>query len=123
MYIGVKLITKGAKEIIVLDEIQFETVDELLEDLSIGHPPGQMVLNWANGIIFHHISLPWTDVTAKEYIENGRIYWSALRYAPMKEYKDRISKNNVLFLIRKVRTPILLEVTKILREKIENKNK
>ena len=116
---NVKLITKGAREIIVLDEIKFETVDELLEELSIGHPPGQIILNWANGVVFQHISLPWTDVTAKEYIENGRIYWSALRYAPMEEYKDRISKNGLLFLIRKVRTPILVEVTKILREKLE----
>ena len=116
---GVKLITKGAEEIIVLDEIKFDTADEFFEELSLGALPGRIVVNWANGVVFQHISLPWNDITAREYIENGRIYWSALRYAPMKEYKPRVSKNDVVFLIRKVKTPILVEVASILKKRLE----
>jgi len=116
---GIKLTIKGAKEVVVLDEIRFETADEFFEDLMLGIPHGTIGVNWAEGIVFQHTSFPWTETTIKEYIENDRIYFSVLRYAPMEEYKRNISKNGVIFVIRKIKTPILVEIAKELKKRLE----
>ncbi|RLI79630.1 hypothetical protein DRP04_08975 [Archaeoglobales archaeon] len=117
---GVKLTIKGVKEIIVLDEIRFETAEEFFENLTLEiPPPGVVVVNWVEGIVFKHTTFPWTETTIKEYIENGRIYFSALKYTPMKEYNRSISRNGVTFLVRKIKTPVLVEVVRELKKRLE----
>ena len=37
----VKLTVRGAKEIIVVDEIKFDSPEEFFEDLAKGHPPAK----------------------------------------------------------------------------------
>jgi len=114
----VKLTVKGVKEIFVLDDIKYENAEEFFRDLALGSPPGEITVNWAEGVIFTHSVLPWNDVTTKEYIEQERLYWSFVRYAPMKEYKDRVVEGNVVFRIRKSNVPILVEVAKELKKKL-----
>ena len=115
----VKLTIKGVEEVIVLDEIKFKSADEFFEDLALGIPHGTIAVNWAEGVVFQHNSFPWTETTAREYIEKGRIYWASVKYAPMKDYKKSVSKNGVIFVIRKVRAPVLVEVAKELRKRLE----
>jgi len=115
----VKLTVKGVKEILVLDDIKYETAEEFFRDMALGSPPGEVTVNWADGVVFTHLALPWNDVTSKEYIEHERLYWSYIRYAPMKEYKDKIVEGSVVFHIRKTRVPILVEVAKELKKRLE----
>ena len=114
----VKLVTKGAKEIIVLDDIQYPNAEEFFRDIALGHPPGEITVNWSEGVVFTHSAFPWNEITAKEYVEYGRLYWLYVRYAPMKEYKDRVVEGNVVFRIRKIKVPILIEVARELRRKM-----
>ncbi len=109
---------RGAKEIIVIDEIKFSSAEEFFEDLARGHPPGEVAVNWANGVVFIHLSFPWNEITVREYIEHGRIYWSSIKYAPMEKYEDKVIKDHVIFHIRKVRTPILVKIAEELRKKL-----
>ena len=114
----VELVIKGVKEIVILDEIAFRTAEEFFKDTALGHPPGEIPVNWANGVIFIHASLPWNEVTTREYAEHGRIYWSYIKYAPMKEYREKVVEGNVIFRIRKTRVPTLIEVAEKLRERL-----
>jgi len=57
-------------------------------------------------------------VTSKEYIEHERLYWAYVRYAPMKEYKDRVVEGNVVFRVRKTNVPILVEVARELKKRL-----
>jgi len=94
------------------------TLRNFLKDLALGMISGEIIVNWAEGIVFFHQALPWNEITSKEYIENDRLYWSFVRYAPMKEYKDRIVEGNVIFRINKTRAPILIEVAKELKKRL-----
>lgn len=115
---NVKLTTKGVEEIVVLDEVKYESANELFEDISLGRPPGEIVLNWAEGVVFIHESIPLSNETAlKEWIDKNRIYWLYIWYAPMEKYEDVIVKGNVTIKIRKVKTPILIEVAKELKKR------
>jgi len=115
----VKLTVKDVKEIVVLDDIMYESAEEFFRDLALGAPPGEITVNWVDGVVFIHSAFPWNDVTSKRYIEYGRLYWTYVRYAPMKEYKDRVVEGNVVFRIRKTRVPILIEVAKELKKRLK----
>lgn len=114
----INLVIKGAKEIVILDEIKYKNAEEFFEDLTLGTKHGTVYVNWAEGIVFQHQSFPWTETTIREYIDKGRIYFSFLMYAPMEEYKDKITKNDLEIVIRKTRTPILVAVAKELRRRL-----
>ncbi len=116
--LDIKLIIKGAKEIIVLDEIRYDNEEEFFNDLTLGDKYGLIAVNWAEGIVFQHQSFPWTETTIREYIEKDRLYFSFIKYAPMKEYKERITKNGMLIVIRKIKTPILVSVAKELKKRL-----
>jgi hypothetical protein len=117
--IMVELVIKGAKEIVVLDEIRFNSAEEFFRDIAIGLPPGEITVNWADGVVFLHSAFPWTEITIKEYIDHGRIYWSFVKYAPMESYKDKIPIDHVIFHVKKVKVPILIEVVKELKKRLE----
>jgi len=114
----VKLSVKSVKEIVVLDDVKYDTAESFFKDLALGMPPGEVTVNWADGVIFTHSAFPWSEATIKEYIEHDKIYWSHVRYAPMKEYKDRVVEGNVVFRIRKTEIPILLEIAKELKRRL-----
>jgi len=114
-----KIHVKGVEEIIIIDEIKYENEEDFFNDLSLGLPHARISVNWAEGIVFLHESLPWTDTTIKEYIEKGKIYWSYVRYAPMEKYQPTISKNGVVFVVRKTNVPALIDVAKELKKRIK----
>jgi hypothetical protein len=114
----VELIIKGANEIVVLDEIKFDSAEEFFRDVAAGLPPGEITVNWADGVVFLHSAFPWTETTIKEYVEHGRIYWSYVKYAPMENYEERVTRDHVIFLIRKTRTPLLVEIAKELKRRL-----
>lgn len=114
----VKLISKGVNEIVVLDELKYESTDEFFKDVALGLPPCEIAVGWFDGIVFHYAGFPWNEVTVKEYIDHGRIYWALLMYAPMKEYREKIVEGNVVFQVKKVKNPVLMEVVRELKKKL-----
>ncbi|MGC8577956.1 MAG: hypothetical protein ACP5M7_08220 [Thermoproteota archaeon] len=103
-----------------MDEIRYKSADELFEEISLGMPPGEIVLNWAEGVVFiHEPILLNNETTIREWIEKGRLYWLSVRYAPMEEYKENVVKSTVTIRIRKIKTPILIEVAKELKKRCE----
>jgi hypothetical protein len=48
-------------------------------------------LYWVDGIVFLYFPLPAsTTAVAKELLENGKVYWTFVAYAPMPKYAQTI---------------------------------
>ena len=112
---------KEPKEIVVVDYIFYETPEELFADLTPQKPLIPTVLHWAEGVVFHFSAFPWNELLAKEYIENDRVYWATLRFAPMETYVNRATLGENVFFIKRTKVPVLVDVAKQLKKEISRK--
>ncbi|MCD6256312.1 MAG: hypothetical protein J7J44_08605 [Deltaproteobacteria bacterium] len=87
----VKIRYEPFKELVIMQCTRFSTIEELARFTAIiagGKPSG---LYWAEGVAFLYFPLTaTTDAAAKELIENRRVYWTFLSYAPMPTYKPQV---------------------------------
>lgn len=75
------------KEIIVMEQNRFETVDDLARFANIAVGGKTTGLYWANGVVFIYYPLPTsTEVAAKALIEEKKVYWAFVSYALMSKY-------------------------------------
>lgn len=106
------------KEIIILEMARYE-LQELAETCVLVMEAGRpIILNWAEGVVFHHNPLP---VNTKELMEErlrGRIYWANVIYAPMPEYSPILRVRTREIPVLSTPNPILREVARWLRERL-----
>lgn len=94
MFMGgsdVEIRFESFKEIVVMERNFFLTPDDVARFISLiagGKPAG---LYWADGVVFLYFPLPAsTETTAKELIENKRVYWTFVGYSLMPKYQATI---------------------------------
>lgn len=79
-----------AEELIILEMVEY-SLEKMIETAALiqdsGHP---IILNWANGIVFHHSPLPFNSKELLKERKEGRIYWASVIYAPMPEYQAKL---------------------------------
>jgi len=79
------------REIVIMERNFFATPDDIARFVSViagGKPAG---LYWAEGIVFLYFPLPAsTEAAAKALIEEGKVYWTFVGYAPMPKYQQTI---------------------------------
>ena len=79
------------KEIIIMERTLFKTVDDLARFANIAVGGKTTGLYWANGVIFIYYPMPTTtEIAAKAFIEEKKVYWAFLGYAFMSQYKSII---------------------------------
>lgn len=79
------------KEVIIMEQTRFETVDDLARFANIAVGGKTTGLYWANGVIFIYYPIPTsTEVAAKAFIEEKKVYWAFVSYALMPQYKPII---------------------------------
>lgn len=110
---------RPVKEIVILEEIEYDTPKDLFKDLIAGTPSGASVVAlWAEGIVFRHNGLPLkVESVAKERMK-GKVYWSDVKYAKMPEFRESETVDSGSVGIVKAEAPALKEVAKKLRERI-----
>jgi len=82
---------KPIREISILQKAFFSSPDDLARYASIMAGGRQSGLYWAEGIVFLYYPLQSsTETTAKALVENGRVYWVFVGYAPMSKYQSII---------------------------------
>ena len=85
-----KITYKPVEELVILEMVEY-TLDKLAETGALiqdaGHP---LVLNWAEGVVFHHMPLPFNTKELLKERQQGRIYWASVIYAPMPEYRPSL---------------------------------
>jgi hypothetical protein len=79
-----------AKELIILEMVEY-TKDELAQTSALIQETGRpIILNWAEGIVFHHSPLPFNTKELLKERKNGRIYWASVIFALMSDYKPTL---------------------------------
>lgn len=81
-----KISYKPAEELVILEMVEYH-INQLAETgamlINSGHP---FILNWSNGVAFHHIPMTFSN---KEFIKErmkGRLYWASVMFASMPIY-------------------------------------
>lgn len=79
------------KEVVVMEKDYFATPDEIARFASIIAGGKAAGLYWAEGIVFLYFPLPAsTETTAKMLVEQGKVIWTFVGYAPMPKYQPVI---------------------------------
>jgi hypothetical protein len=88
---GPTIKAESFKEIIVLEQTRFKTVDDLARFASVAVGGKATGVYWAKGVVFIYYPLPTSsEVAAKSLIEEKRVYWPFVSYALMPQYRSII---------------------------------
>ena len=75
-----------AEELVILEMVEY-TLNEIAQTSALIQETGRpIILNWAEGIVFHHSPLPFNTKELLKERKNGRIYWASVIFALMPEY-------------------------------------
>jgi len=87
----VKVKYEPFQEIVIMERDYFSSPDEIARFTSIIAGGKTAGLYWAEGVVFLYFPLPAsTETTAKELVQNKRVYWTFVGYAPMPKYQPVI---------------------------------
>jgi hypothetical protein len=107
------------KEIVVMECTRFSTPDDLARFVNIaagGKPSG---IYWSDEVAFIYFPVPTsTETAAKSVIEQKRVYWAFLSYAPMPQYKPKIgTKEGIIVPVIDMSTsPLFQKVARWLKK-------
>jgi hypothetical protein len=85
-----KITYEPAKELVILEMVEY-SLQQMAETGALIQDTGRpVILNWAEGVVFHHIPLPFNTKDLLKERKQGRIYWASVIYAPMPEYRPNL---------------------------------
>jgi hypothetical protein len=75
-----------AKELVILEMVKY-SIEKMAETGALIQDTGRpIIFNWAEGIVFHHTSLPFNTKELFRERKDGKIYWASVIYADMPEF-------------------------------------
>lgn len=107
------------QEIVIMERDYFGSADEIARFTSIIAGGKAAGLYWAEGIVFLYFPLPAsTETTAKELVQNKRVYWTFVGYAPMEKYQPVIETREKIIVpvVDMTNNVLLRRVAKWLKE-------
>ena len=107
------------KEIVVLEKTYFNSPEEIARFTSVIAGGKLAGLYWVDGIVFLYFPLPAsTSAVAKELLENRKVFWTFVGFAPMPKYIPVIeTKEKMIVPVVDISTdPILRSVAHWLKE-------
>jgi len=113
-----KITYKPAEELIILEMVEY-TLQKLAETSALIQDAGRpIVLNWAEGIVFHHMPLPFNTKELLKERQQGRIYWASVIYAPLPEYRPTLKIGPRDIPIVTTPNPLLIQAAKWIKEQM-----
>jgi hypothetical protein len=109
---------KPAEELIILEMVEYglqELADTCALLMEAGRP---VILNWAEGIAFHHQPLPFNTKELLKERMRGRIYWASVIYAPMPEYRPTLKVGPRDVPVVSTPNPVLRQVAVWMRQRL-----
>jgi hypothetical protein len=107
------------KKIVVMEKTFFNTPEDIARFTSVIAGGKLAGLYWVEGIVFLYFPLPAsTAVVAKELLENHKVYWTFVGYAPMPKYVQVIeTKEKMIVPVVDISSdPVLKSVAKWLKQ-------
>ena len=113
-----KITYKPAQELIILEMVEY-TLSKLAETGALIQETGRpVILNWAEGVAFHHMPLPFNTKELLKERQQGRIYWASVIYAPMPEYTPSLKIGPRDIPIVATPNPLLISAAKWIKEQM-----
>ncbi len=107
------------REIVILEKDSFPTPDDIARFASIIAGGKTAGLYWSEGMVFLYFPLPAsTSAVAKALVEERKVYWTFVGYAPMPKYQPIIeTKEKIIVpIIDMSSNPLLRKVASWLKE-------
>lgn len=106
-------------KIVILEELKYNSVDDLFADAVAGKPPDvPVILLWADGVVFLPSAMPpESEEIIKSRIQ-GTVYWQNVGYAKMDRYEEEKSVGMHTIKIIKATSPALIDAAKKLKERL-----
>jgi hypothetical protein len=116
-----KITYKPAEELIILEMVEY-SLDKLAETGALIQEAGRpVILNWAEGVVFHHMPLPFNTKELLKERQQGRIYWASVIYAPLPEYRPTLKIGPRDIPIVATPNPLLIQVAKWIRQHMDRR--
>lgn len=115
----VDIVCNPPKQLIILECISYPSVDALAKVVAVVISVGEaVILKWAEGVVFTYTSLPPTNEDLISELLKGRVYWSDVLYAEMREYKQTIRVGTLdIPVVDMSPNPLLRDVARWLKER------
>ena len=114
-----KIKYKPAEELVILEMVEYSLLKIAETGALIQNTGHAIILNWADGIVFHHSPLPFNTKELLKERKEGRIYWASVIYAPMPEYKEKLSVGPVDIPVVETPNPLLKTAASWIRERMK----
>jgi len=109
-----------AKELVILEMVEY-TLEEIAQTSALIQETGRpIILNWAEGIVFHHSPLPFNTKELLKERKNGRIYWASVIFALMPNYVPTLKIGPRDIPVVATPNPLLKRAAKWIRENRES---
>jgi len=105
-----------AKELVILEMVEY-SLGEIAQTSALIQETGRpIILNWAEGIVFHHSPLPFNTKELLKERKNGRIYWASVIFALMPNYIPTLKIGPRDIPVVATPNPLLKRAAKWIRE-------
>lgn len=107
------------REIVIMEKDSFASPDDIARFASIIAGGKTAGLYWSEGVVFLYFPLPAsTSAVAKALVEDRRVYWTFVGYAPMPKYQPIIETREKIIVpvIDMSSNPLLRKVASWLKE-------
>jgi hypothetical protein len=114
----VRISYKPVEELVILEMVEYD-IQKLAEVCALLIDTGRpVILNWIDGVAFHHQPLPFNSKDLLKERMRGRIYWASVIYSAMPEYRPtlKVGPRDIPLLINP--NPILHQVALWLKRRL-----
>ena len=109
-----------AKELVILEMVEY-SLEEIAQTSALIQETGRpIILNWAEGIVFHHSPLPFNTKELLKERKNGRIYWASVIFALMPQYVPTLKFGPRDIPVVATPNPLLKRAAKWIKENRES---
>ena len=117
-----KIKHKPAEELVILEMVEY-SLQKIAETGALIQNSGHaIILNWADGIVFNHSPLPFNTKELLKARKEGRIYWASVIYAPMPEYREKLSVGPRDIPVVETPNPLLKTAASWIKKHMEKAN-
>ncbi len=116
-----KITYKPAEELIILEMVEY-SLDKLAQTGALIQDAGRpVILNWAEGVVFYHMPLPFNTKELLKERQQGRIYWASVIYAPLPEYRQTLKIGPRDIPIVATPNPLLIQAARWIKEQMSRR--
>lgn len=120
----VKFEYRPFKEVII-HQISKTPVTQFIYTSAIGVEDGGVAapLFWANGVVFRHIPIPFSEDVIKEQLK-GVVHWGLLQYGYLEHFKEALEgPRRVRIPLIKTVDPLFIDLVEWIRNVYEEQNR